>query len=368
MKKIAFYMHNFNGGGAEKVTIKTAEELANRGYDVTLIMRENKGILSNNIPVNIKVIDLKINGNSKIFKNLINIVKLGKLLKENDYEVIFGVTFNMSVLLALSSMLYINKSRLFAIMHSTISQEKHKLMRIRKIIMNKVSKKFEKIIFVSEGARVDYIKTMNIDSIKTTTIYNPIVSKEISKKENENVDCDWINYKNDYKIIINIGRLTIEKNQKLLLNAIKLVSKKEKVKLIVLGDGALKDKLNKIAEENGISDIVKFYGFVNNPYSFLAKADLLVLSSKYEGLPTVLIEALACGCNVVSTDCPTGPNEILENGTYGKLVPLDNEEEMASAILYMLNDGKISSDVLKKRSEKFSVENSIKKYIKLMEG
>lgn len=368
MKKIAFFMHNFNGGGAEKVTLKTATELAKKGYDVTLIMRECKGTLKDIVPRNIKVIDLKINNKSKIIRNLKNIIRLKKSLEQEKFDVVFGVTFNMCVLLGFTVKFIINKPRIIAIMHRTISQEKYKFMKIRKLIMNCVSTDIEKIVFVSEGARKDYIKFMKISEEKTLTIYNPIVSDEIFNLSKEKVECDWLDNGRDYKTILNIGRLSKEKNQILLLKAFKIVSEKVDSKLIILGEGNLKTELIKFAYKEKIDDKVMFYGFTKNPYAFLNKADLFVLSSDYEGLPTVLIEAMACGCNVVSTNCPYGPDEILDHGKYGILAKVNDEEDLAEKIINALAKPKVEKNILMKRANDFSVEKSISKYIKLIEN
>lgn len=361
-------MHNFNGGGAEKVTLKTATELAERGYDVTLVMRECKGQLKDSVPKNIKVIDLNINNKLKITKNLKNIVKLKKCLSEEKFDIIFGVTFNMSVLLGITAKLMRNKPRIIAINHSTISKENYKFMSIRKTIMNFLSNSFEKFIFVSDGARKDYIKYMKISERKTLTIYNPIVSEEIIKLGKEKIDCDWLNNSRDYKIILNIGRLEKEKNQKLLLQATKIVSQKINVRLIILGEGNLEDKLKQIAKEEGIENIVLFYGFTSNPYAFLSKADLFVLSSDVEGLPTVLIEALACGCNIVSTDCPYGPAEILDNEKYGSLAKVNDKYDLAKKIIEALRKPKAEKKDLLERADNFSVEKSIDEYVKIIEN
>lgn len=367
MKKIAIFMHNFNGGGAEKVTIKLADELEKRGYNVTFIMRETIGELKNTVPHSINVIDLNINNKSKIIKNLKNITALKKIFNANEFDIMLSITFNMSVLAGIAKFISRSKMKLFAIMHNTISKEKNSLFMLRKLIIKLVNKQIKRFVFVSDGARLDFIQTMKIDDKKTITIYNPVVSDEIEEKCLEKINCDWLDNKDGYKVIVNIGRLTPQKNQQFLLQAIKKVSEEIKVRLIILGEGELRKKLETKADELQISDIVNFYGFAENPYVFLKKADLFVLSSDYEGLPTVLIESLACGCNIVSTDCPTGPYEILDNGKYGKLVQLNNLEEMVENIKYMLKSGGLEENILKERAKVFSIENSVDKYILLME-
>ena len=136
-------------------------------------------------------------------------------------------------------------------------------------------------------------------------------------------------------------------------------------RLIILGDGPLRGDLERKVVELNIEDLVSLPGFTDNPYSFMSKANCFVLSSRYEGLPTVLIEAMACGCNVISTDCPSGPNEILENGRLGKLVPIEDHHSLAKAMMETLvSPG--STKELKQRASIFTPENVVPKYVSLL--
>jgi glycosyltransferase involved in cell wall biosynthesis len=136
---------------------------------------------------------------------------------------------------------------------------------------------------------------------------------------------------------------------------------------MILGDGEDRPELQTLVQELGLEEAVALPGFVDNPYKFMKRADVFVLSSKWEGLPTVLIEALACGCPVVSTDCPSGPAEILEGGRWGPLVPVGDAGSLAKAILQVL-ERPLNRELLQKRGLEFTVERAVQQYLELLVG
>ena len=159
--------------------------------------------------------------------------------------------------------------------------------------------------------------------------------------------------------------MTPQKNFPLLINAFQQIQEETKAKLVILGGGPEKPKLKKLIQEYEISDHVYLPGYVSNPYAYLSRASLFALSSDFEGLPTVLIEALACGCPVVSTDCPSGPREILEDGKWGTLVPVGDAEKLAEAMVKTLNNPPQRAR-LKERAEAFNVASAVKQYQKTL--
>ena len=150
-----------------------------------------------------------------------------------------------------------------------------------------------------------------------------------------------------------------------LLKAFAELRARRDCRLILLGSGPLEDDLQKQAEALGITDDISFQGHVDNPFAYLARAQVFVLSSAWEGLPNVLIEALACGCPVVSTDCPGGASEILEAGRHGRLVPVGDAAAMATAIEATLEAPPLA-DALKARAADFSIERAVEAYAKLL--
>lgn len=365
MSSIAFFMHNFNGGGAEKVTITLANELVSKGYNVKFIVRDNSGVLEKCIRSEIEIINLNLTQKSKIIKNFKNIKLLKKIINSKEIDIMISITAPMNLIASISNSLAKNRVRLFATVHNAISMEKKSFNFLRHKLLRFYDKYIEKTIIVSKEAENDYIKTIKINSDKTITIYNPVVSENIKSLSEEEIEHKWLVKERDYTTILAIGRLTEQKNFEMLLNSIRIVSDTRNVRLIILGEGELREKLKMQATKLKIDNLVDFYGFTHNPYSFLARCDIYALSSKWEGLPTVLIEALACGCKIVSTDCKTGPKEILDNGRYGILTKIDDEIEFSKAIIKAI-DLKVNKNEIKDRAKLFSVEKSVSEYVNLI--
>lgn len=168
---------------------------------------------------------------------------------------------------------------------------------------------------------------------------------------------------------MSIGRLSVQKNYPLLISSFKKVAKEiQNCELWIIGDGPERNKMENIIREQGLEDKVLLKGFDDNPFKYMALADLFVLSSNYEGLPTVLIEALVAGKQIISTDCPHGPREILDNGNFGLLVPVNDPAALADAIIKALNTLLFDEEILKTRGEFFSIENITPFYMSFLKG
>jgi len=231
------------------------------------------------------------------------------------------------------------------------------------------------IVAVSHGVADDFKKTFKFSESNLYVVYNPVDISNIREKAKDVAEHHWFKKKGT-SIIIGVGRLTFQKNfstlirafallrQRLRIDTVGIQSRKD-VKLIILGEGEKRKELEKLIKDLGLQKDVDMPGFVDNPYAYLAQADVFVLSSKFEGFGNVLVESMACGIPIVSTDCPSSPAEILENGKYGKLVPVDDVEALAKAIVETL-DNPISQEILKERASHFSVEKAVEKYLELI--
>jgi glycosyltransferase involved in cell wall biosynthesis len=196
-------------------------------------------------------------------------------------------------------------------------------------------------------------------------IHNPVVDSSIPVKARESIDHPWLRVE-DHRVILGIGRFMPQKDFPLLLRAFARVKRQANdTKLILLGDGPDRRELRSLAKDLNIEGGVDMPGFVSNPYAYLSRASLFVLSSIHEGLPTVLVEALACGCPVVSTNCPSGPDEILEGGTWGPLVPVGDVSALAQAMITTLESPPDAAQ-LKQRAESFSVDAAVDRYYKAL--
>jgi glycosyltransferase involved in cell wall biosynthesis len=173
---------------------------------------------------------------------------------------------------------------------------------------------------------------------------------------------------NRLPVILAVGRLTKAKDYPTLFRAFSLVRQVRPAKLLILGEGEERSNLERLAIELGIQNDVSMPGFVDNPFAFMAKASVFVLSSAWEGFGNVLVEALACGCPVVATDCRSGPREILDNGRYGRLVPVGDHEALAKAILETLDNPDFPADrqTRLQRAMEFSIDAAVDKYLKVL--
>ena len=223
--------------------------------------------------------------------------------------------------------------------------------------------KADAIVGVSKAVLEDFKSYSGIKHSKLITIYNPIIKQEIYKKASAPLVHQWFNPKT-MSVIVAIGRLTEQKNFSLLIKSFAKLVENYKANLVILGEGPLRPDIETLINRLNVQELVSLPGVVANPYNYLKNADLFVLSSNYEGLPTVLVEALACGCPVVSTDCPSGPKEILDNGKYGVLVQTGNIDQLAAAMMQTLSSKPIT--VPSTWLDQFTEEVIVNEYLDLM--
>jgi len=222
------------------------------------------------------------------------------------------------------------------------------------------------IIAVSRGIAEDLASLTGLPQERIIAIDNPILSETILTKLGEPLDHPWF-AANSPPVILGAGRLVKQKDFPTLLKAFAQVRATRPARLMILGKGRKRTQLEALAWELGVAEDVAFPGFVPNPFPYMARAAVFVLSSAWEGLPGALVEALACGCPVVSTDCPSGPGEVLEQGKYGPLVPVKDAAALARAILSVL-DAPPDRAQLRARSSVFSVERVADRYLEVLFG
>ena len=197
-------------------------------------------------------------------------------------------------------------------------------------------------------------------------IFNPsVVGTEVAEKAKAPLDHPWFE-PGQPSVVVAVGRLQEQKDYATMIRAFAQVRKARPVRLLILGEGKERPMLEALIEELGLQEDVGLPGFVMNPYAYLARASLFVLSSRWEGLPTVLIEALCCGTPVVSMDCPSGPREILRGGEYGRLVPVGDAEALARAIEKTLDEERSSPPA--KSWQPYDLHNNVDQYMDLLLG
>jgi glycosyltransferase involved in cell wall biosynthesis len=227
------------------------------------------------------------------------------------------------------------------------------------------------IVAVSDGVADDLARCSGLPREGITTVYNPVITAELAPLARQALAHPWFQPAAP-PVILGVGSLAARKDFPTLLRAFARVRAQRGCRLVILGQGSTPEKtaevkaeLMALATSLGVAADVDLPGFVANPFAYMSRAGAFVLSSAYEGLPGVMIQALACGCPVVSTDCPSGPAEILDGGRFGALVPVGDDQAMAQAITATLDDP-IAAERLQARGALFSVERAVDRYLELL--
>ena len=327
-KKLAIFLPSLYGGGAERVMLRVAEGILARGNFVDLVLAKVAGPYLAEIPKSARLIDLKA---SRVLSSLPSLVRY--LRKERPDTMLSGIHANVIALWARS--LACAQTRVVISIHDTLSYQTRYNTDLRVRLEPWLTKVFHRwadgIIAVSAGVADDLSRMTRIPRNIIRVIYNPVITPEMRAISQVPIEHPWFKH-GEPPVILATGHLTAKKDFPTLIKAFSLVRETREARLLILGEGIERTAIEALVKQLGLRQDVGLPGFVVNPYPYMAQARVFVLSSIWEGLPTVLIEALFCGAPVVSTDCPNGPREILRDGQYGQLVPVGDSVNMAKAI------------------------------------
>jgi len=220
------------------------------------------------------------------------------------------------------------------------------------------------IVAISHGVADDLVTRVGVRRDRITVIHNPVDIAGAGALAAEPLDHPWF-APGEPPVVLAAGRLVAQKDFFTMLDAFARVRARRPVRLVVLGDGPLRAALRTRAETLGVAADAAFPGFAANPFRFMARAGVFALSSRWEGFGVVLVEALACGCPVVSTDCPSGPAEILEHGRWGALVPVGDPARLAEALAAALDDPE-DADARRRRAADFAPERALPAYAQVL--
>ena len=357
MKKIAFFLPDLRCGGAEKVALLLANEFIQRGFNVDMVLSKAQGEFLPELSSQIRIVDLNADRIRYVFKPLL------KYFKSEKPDVVLASMWPLTLLAVVAFRSAKLSGSVIVSDHTTFSQaplmQKRSMRWFFKYSLSLIYPFANAIVAVSDGVADDLCELGGLKRIKITVIPNPVEINTDLCIEEEGYS-NWKNHSG--KKIIAVGALKKEKDYPLLLEAFSLLLKKEDAYLTILGQGDLLADLEALAIKLDITERVNFAGFSRKPSAWIAISDLLVLSSDCEGFGNVLIEAMSVGTPVVSTDCKSGPKEILENEKYGILVPVGDVSALAKAIYKSIND-KHDRQALKNRAAEFSVDKIAKQYI-----
>lgn len=332
-KRFAIFLPDMIGAGAQRVMLNLANGMAARNFAIDLVLVQAKGPYLEHVSKSVRIVDLKA---PRVLASLPALVHY--LRHERPWAMLSGLGSANCVALWARQLAGSN-TRLVISEHNTLSIHAERPPNWRARQMPRLARYFyswaDAIIAVSKGVAEDLAAVARIPRQRIQVIYNPVITPEMRAKAALPLVHAWFQ-PDQPPVILGIGRLTQQKDFATLIEAFALVRSTRRVRLVILGDGEERQRLEALVQQLEIDHDVWMPGFVENPYAFMTQTDLFVLSSKWEGLPTVLIEALYCGSKLVATDCPSGPREILANGKYGKLVPVGDTAALAQAIEHTL--------------------------------
>ena len=336
---IAYFVPHLEGGGAERVALEIIRQLIRRGIAVDLIVTRSGGEMWNSIPAGARVVNLKawkIESNS--LGVLTSLPALVRYLKRRRPAVLISTLGAGNVVTLIVKKYFLRDLKLIARHENCFSlQRKYAKIGIYYRLLKWLFPVADSVVAVSNDAAEDMRNCVPLAAKSITYVPNPVVTAALFEQARIPLKHTWLDDPTA-PVIIASGILGLQKDFPTLLRAFTDLRRSRNARLIILGRGPDKSQLVNLAQELGIQTDVEFPGFQSNPFAYISKSQVFVLSSLFEGLPTVLIEALACGTPVVATDCLTGPREILEGGKWGTLTPVGDWKAMSKAIQETLDN------------------------------
>jgi glycosyltransferase involved in cell wall biosynthesis len=361
-RHLALFLPSLAGGGAERITLFLAEELVRREIRVDLVLARRSGEYASRIPEGVDVHDLGT-GNA-----LRSVPSLANYLRRHRPEALLSALHNANLAALWARKLARSPVRIGISIRNHISSE-HANARTWKgrailPLARACYPGADVIACVSEGIADDLARVLGVARDRVHAIHNPAVPRDLDERVREEPAHPWLATAGP-PVVLGVGRLIPQKDFPTLLHAFRLLRGRRPARLVILGEGPERSALEALARELGIEKDVSLPGFLDNPYAAMARASVFALSSRWEGFGNVVVEALAAGTPVVSTDCPSGPSEILAGGRFGALVPPGDPDALAAALEQSL-DAPPPPDVLRGRAGEFRVEHAAERYLSLL--
>jgi glycosyltransferase involved in cell wall biosynthesis len=359
--KIGLFLPSLEGGGAERVTVNLANALADRGIKVDLIVATNRGVYQNLVVPRVHRINFGTLGVIRALPHLVS------YLQQERPSVLLAALNHANVIACIARRLARVHTRVIIAQHSVFSMARSNVSvkgRLVRALSMRTYPWADHVVAVSQGVADDLVHVLPRLHGRVTVIHNPVISDELVHRAKEPVEHPWFG-DDAPPVVLAAGSLREAKDFHTLIRAFAIVRAQRTSKLLILGEGPLRSELTDLVRSLALDDDVALPGFVANPHAFMTRAAVFVLSSRYEGLPTVLIEAMACGTPVVSTDCVSGPRSILEDGRCGTLVPVGDHVALAQAVSQTL-ENRLLPDRSRMNLSRFDTSTAVNSYLRVL--
>ena len=358
----ALFLPSLVVGGAERMMLNLATGLSERGCDVDIVLVRAEGAFLEDVPESVGVVDLSASRVLSAFPKLVRYLR-----KSNPDVLLSTITPANVVAVWASNSPGVDVRHVVRVARPESEaarvQDNTRKERLTARLATWSYPSADEVIAISEGVGDDLRSNTSLKDEQIHVVYNPVVTADLETQASEPVDHPW--FADPEPVVLGVGRLVDQKDFATLVRAFARLREKYPAKLIILGDGEKRDELRRVMAELGVASDVELLGFTENPYKYMAHADVFVNSAKHEGFGNVIVEAMASGAPVVATDCPGAPAELLDHGTYGRLVPVGDPDAMASAIDATLSDP-TDPETLRERADEFTLDAAVDVYRRIL--
>jgi glycosyltransferase involved in cell wall biosynthesis len=357
-RALAFFIQDLREGGAERSVARLLNGIVARGIPVDLVVIRRSGTFFGELDPRVNVVELPGR------RTITSVRALKRYIEERRPAALISSMTHMNIAAILANLFARPRTRLVVVEHNQFTRAfplKRGMVGLAYRLVRLLYPRADLVAAVSEGVRDDLARAISFPSDRIAVLYNPVVTNALDAAASAGIEHPWLSQPGP-PVVLGIGRFTQQKNFPLLIQAFAEVRRRRPARLIILGEGALRPQLEEQVRELGLTDDIDLPGFDANPFRFMRRAAAYVLSSDWEGLPTALIEAMACGTPVVSTDCESGPSEILLGGRLSRIVPRGDAGALADAIVATL-DAPGDPDARIARAREFSVDRAVDHYL-----
>lgn len=352
-------------GGADRVTLTLLHRLDRRRFAPTLVLMRRRGELLAEVPHDVPLVEL---GARSLWTAWL---PLALRLRRQPPDILFSTSSGANLVACLAHRLARSKARLALSERNVLVRDRGPLKtRIQLAAKRRLYPAADVVTAVSGGVRDDLERHLGLAAGSVRVVYNPVVLPELAELAGETPRHPW--FAEDEPVILAAGRLVGAKGFETLIEALAALRRRHRARLLILGEGPLRARLERRVRELGMRGEVDLPGFVANPYAYMARCAVFALSSRFEGLPGVLIQAMACGAPVVATDCHAGPAEIIRPGATGLLVPVDDAAALAQAMGSLLADpqlrGRLAEAGREEVVRRFRAASVVEAYAEALRG